>query len=52
VRVIERVQYDVRGRLGRPVVHIVRKVVEVEKVGQKVVADAQLGAAGIRVAHR
>ncbi len=51
MRMVEGVEHDVCSGLGATFVHVVGKVVEMEEVGEKVVADAQLRAAGLRVTH-
>lgn len=37
--------------MGSSVVHIVRKVVEMEKESEEVIADSQLGTSSVGVGH-
>lgn len=49
---VERVQYIVCNMRCFAVIHIVREIIEEEKIRQKVVANPQLVKVGVRIGHR
>lgn len=49
---IQRIEDYICGSASASVVHVVREVVEMEKVREKIVAYPKLRSASVRVAHR